>query len=65
MIKSKDRKVKIQGNTSTIRDELCDLIQAMYWKKITSAEDLLMILTKAILEAEKLDKEDDGEDEEE
>ena len=63
MIKSKDGEVKIKGNTSTFRDELCDLIRAMYWKKITSAEDLLMILVKGILEAEKLDKEDDGEDE--
>ena len=65
MIKSKDGEVKIKGKTSTIRDELCDLIRAMYWKKITSAEDLLMILTKAILEAEKLDEEDEEEDAEE
>ena len=64
MIKSKDGEVKIKGKTSTIKDELCDLIRAMYWKKITSAEDLLMILVKGILEAEKLDEEDEEDEEE-
>ena len=63
MIKSKDGEVKIKGKTTTIRDELCDLIRGMYWKKITSAEDLLLITVKAILEAEKLDEEDEEEDE--
>ena len=56
MIKSKDGEVKIKGKTPTIRDELCDLIRAMYWKKITSAEDLLMILVKGILEAAKIEE---------
>ena len=59
MIKSKDGEVKIKGKTSTIKDELCDLIRAMYWKKITSAEDLLMILVKGILEAAKIEEEEE------
>ena len=63
MIKSKDGEVKIKGKTSTIKDELCDLIRAMYWKKITSAEDLLMILVKGILEAAKIEEEEDEEEE--
>ena len=65
MIKSKDGEVKIKGKTRTIKDELCDLIRGMYWKKLVDAEDLLLITVKAILEAAKLDEEDDEGDDEE
>lgn len=64
MLKSKNGAITIKGKPGTIREELNDLLRALYWKNIVDAEDMVFILTKSILEAKDLDKEEEEEEEE-
>ena len=65
MIKSKNGTVTITGKPGDILAELSEITEALYWKKIVTAEDLIMVLAKAILEAQQREKEEIEEEEKE
>ena len=65
MIKSKNGAITVTGNKVDILDEFADIVDALYWKKVLTAEDLIMVLAKGILEAKHRDDEIEEEEKEE
>ena len=64
MIRIKDSRLTITGNNKEVLHEFAEIVTALYWKKILSAEDLVMVIAKGILEAKELDKEIEEEEKE-
>lgn len=64
MIRIKDSRLTITGKHEEVLHEFAEIATALYWKKILSAEDLVMAIAKSILEAKELDKEIEDEEKE-